>query len=353
MTKPIRVLVCDDSQTIHTLMRQVLGTCSDLEISGFAKNGQEAIRSIRASRPDILLLDIEMPVMNGLETLTALRKFDRTLPVICFSTLTREAGPTTLEALERGANDYVGKPKGGESLKASLEMVRGELIPRILALASHGRRPPVRSSQSQKRPIRALAIGASTGGPKVLMDLVQEFPRPFPVPILIAQHMPATMTPVFAKRLGELSGMDSCEGRDGQTLEADKIYLAPGDYHMTISRNRIRLDQSPKVHHCRPAVDVLFHSLAREFGSAVVAAVLTGMGTDGGAGAKAIAEKGGRILAQDRETSTVYGMPRAVVEAGIADKVVPIQNMAKALTECVKQGTKPSATTTARGVRVA
>lgn len=353
MTKPIRVHVCDDSQTIHTLMRQVLGTCDDLQITGFSKNGQEAIDSIRESRPDILLLDIEMPVMNGLETLTALRKFDRTLPVICFSTLTREAGPTTLEALERGANDYVGKPKGGESLKASLEMVRGELIPRILALASHGRRPPVRTSTNQNRAIRVLAIGASTGGPKVLMDLVQELPRPFPVPIVIAQHMPSTMTPVFAKRLGELSGMPSCEGRDGQTLEPDHIYLAPGDYHMTVSRKRIHLDQSPKVHHCRPAVDVLFHSLAREYGSAVVAAVLTGMGSDGGAGAKAIAAKGGRILAQDKETSVVYGMPRAVVEAGVADQIVPIQGMAKAMAEHVKAGAKASARTTARGMRVA
>lgn len=336
MPKTIRVLVCDDSQTIHTLMRQVLGASPDIEITAFAKNGQEALDSIRRSRPDILLLDIEMPVMNGLETLTALRRFDASLPVICFSTLTREAGPTTLEALERGANDYVGKPKGGESLKASLEMVRRELIPRILALTSQTPRPrAARSSTSTPRPPRALLIGSSTGGPKVLMDLVRQFPQPFPVPILIAQHMPPTMTPVFAKRLGELSGMPSFEGRDGQTIKPGHIYLAPGNFHMTISRNRIRLDQTARVHHCRPAVDVLFHSAAREYGSAQVAAVLTGMGVDGVAGAKAIAQKGGKILAQDRETSTVYGMPRAVVEAGIADHIVPIHKMAAVMSRLV------------------
>lgn len=336
MPNPIRVLVCDDSQTIHTLMRQVLGSAEGIEIIGFAKNGQEALDFIRRTRPDILLLDIEMPVMTGPETLTALRKFDKTLPVICFSTLTREAGPATLDALSRGANDYVGKPRGGESLKASLEMVRRELIPRIMALTTDGPKPPTaRASSSQQRPPRALVIGSSTGGPKVLMDLVQQLPRPFPVPILIAQHMPPTMTPVFAKRLGELSGMRSGEGKDGETLAPDRIYLAPGNFHMTVSRNRIRLDQTPRVHHCRPAVDVLFHSAAREFRSAVVAAVLTGMGVDGAAGAKSISKAGGKVLAQNRETCTVYGMPRAVVEAGVADEIVAIEKMAATMSRYV------------------
>lgn len=334
----IRVLVCDDSAPMRSLIGRVLEPEPDIEVAGKVENGRVALDSIRRSRPDLLLLDLQMPVLDGLGTLRELRRFDRRLPVIVFSGQGRDVGSATLDALASGAQDYVEKPVG-RNLRAALESVRAELVPRIRALAgapSSGAQPVRPLARSTRAPanvaprsvVRALAIGSSTGGPQALMELVPKLGAPFPVPILITQHMGDRFTGLLIKRLSELSGMPGGEGRDGELIKAGRIYLAPGGKHMTVRRGRISLDSGPRVHNCRPAVDPLFFSAAREYRSGLLAVVLTGMGQDGGPGAVAVRGAGGVVLAQDRESSVVYGMPRAVVEAGAASKVLPLSRIA-------------------------
>lgn len=344
----ISVLVVDDSVVIRRLVSDILATDPDIEVVGTAPNGKVALAKIPQLNPDVVTLDVEMPVMDGLETLVELRALYPRLPVVMFSTLTERGASATLDALERGANDYVSKPANVGSVTASMEAVRVQLIPKIHALAarSHGVRTTAPATVTPRpttvSPVRGPAgrvdvvvIGVSTGGPDALTTLVSGLPKDFPVPIVVVQHMPPVFTALFARRLDSKSQLTVSEARGGDRLEPGTVLIAPGDFHLRLRPDKFgvvaQLDQGTPENYCRPAVDVLFRSAPETFGAAVLAVVLTGMGSDGAKGAACIVEAGGSVIVQDAATSVVWGMPGAVVHAGLAAEVLPLGDLGRAI----------------------
>ena len=333
----IRVLVVDDSAVIRRLVSDALAADPAIEIAGTAPNGHIALEKIPQLNPDIITLDVEMPEMNGLETIRAIRKSWPGLPVIMFSSLTERDASTTLDALAAGATDYVAKPNNTGSLDASVARVRDDLIPKIKGLAAPRatrippRLPSATAPHSVRRRIDIVAIGASTGGPNALAEVIPSFPENFPVPIVIVQHMPPLFTRMLARRLDANSPLGIREGEPGQALQPGQAWLAPGDYHMTLAHEsrgaRIELNQDAPENSCRPAVDVLFRSVAAVYGPNVLGVVLTGMGSDGLRGSQAIREAGGQIFVQDEASSVVWGMPGAIVAAGQADRVYALDQI--------------------------
>ena len=341
---PIRILVVDDSVVIRKVLSDALGKDPALEVAGTASDGRIALAKIPKLKPDLVILDIEMPVMNGLETLAAVRREYPKLPVLMFSTLTGRGAAETLEALSLGASDYATKPTSVGSLTLSLEVVRSELIPKIKALCgvrqsvlpSH---PPAaaRARVPANRRIDLVAIGTSTGGPNALAEVIPRLPADFPVPVVIVQHMPASFTRLLAERLASHSAISIAEGSVGTLLAPGHAWIAPGNFHMTVAAAvtaasglnwRLGLNQDPPENSCRPAVDVLFRSVAAVGGPHVLGVVMTGMGSDGVIGAKHIREAGGEVIVQDEASSVVWGMPRAVYAAGLADAVYPLDRLA-------------------------
>ena len=353
-----RVLVVDDSVVVRRMVADVLAAEPDIEVVGTAANGRIALTKIELLRPDVVTLDIEMPVLDGLQTLPLLRESSPDLPVIMFSTLTERGATATLTALELGADDYVTKPSDTRSLDEARAAVRESLVPKVLALAARARmRAAVRPAREEggARPLRpapapspvrlrrhvpaariaVLGIGSSTGGPEALTQVLCALPADLPVPVLVAQHMPPVFTARFAERLDEKTPFTVREAVAGDRLRPGHVYVAPGDWHLrvagTVLEPRIALDQGPAEHYCRPAVDPLFRSLAEVYGAATLALVLTGMGHDGAAGCVEIARVGGQVIAQDEATSVVWGMPGAVAAAGVADEVLPLGEVAPAV----------------------
>jgi two-component system, chemotaxis family, protein-glutamate methylesterase/glutaminase len=344
--EPIRVLVVDDSAVIRRLVSTVLEADPGVTVVGVAANGRIALEMLRELDVDLVTLDIEMPVMDGLETLREIRRFRTRLPVIMFSTLTENGAAATLDALASGASDYVTKPSNVGSFEKGLAAIREQLLPRVKALA--GRRalvhaasrrtpvPPVSTVATPAAPVAArraktpavLAIGCSTGGPDALARLLPQLPADFPLPIVIVQHMPPVFTALFAARLDKSCAISVKEAEHGDRLQPGTALLAPGDFHMVVQAradaHRVALTQEAQEHFCRPAVDPLFRSVAHLYGSHVLAVILTGMGADGRDGSRAVAEAGGTVIAQDEATSVVWGMPGSVVNAGLAHAVLPL-----------------------------
>jgi two-component system chemotaxis response regulator CheB len=350
---PISVLVVDDSVVMRRLVSDILAADPGIEVVGTAPNGKVALAKIPQLNPDVITLDIEMPVMDGLETLTALRALYPKLPVIMFSTLTERGASATLDALERGASDYVSKPAHVGSVVASMEAVRSQLIPKIKALAGRASQAPgpvpapittrpvaVPANGTMGR-VDIVVVGVSTGGPDALTSLVSALPESFPVPIVV-QHMPPVFTAMFAKRLDTKSRLKVSEARAGDRLEPGAVLIAPGDFHLRLRADKLgvvaQLDQGTPENYCRPAVDVLFRSAPETFGAAVLAVVLTGMGSDGTRGAASIVEAGGSVIVQDAATSVVWGMPGAVVNAGLPAEVLPLGDIARAIQARVSRG---------------
>ena len=345
----IRVLVVDDSVVIRRLVSHALEEDPGIEVVGVAANGRIALSRIPQLNPDLITLDIEMPEMDGLEMLRELRRTDRTIPVVMFSTLTERGAAATLEALSLGADDYVTKASNAGSLDISLANLRHELIPKIRQFFVIGRceSAPVGPSPCPAAPSaarsqrRAVAIGVSTGGPAALAKVIPQFPAGFSLPIFIVQHMPPLFTRLLAERLDDLTPLSVSEGADGEVAGPGHIYIAPGDQHMRVMNSPkgplIALDQSPPLNSCRPAVDALFSSLAEVYGASVVAAILTGMGHDGLNGAEVLAARGAHILAQDEQTSVVWGMPGAVAQAGIANQILPLDHIVPAILRDVEE----------------
>lgn len=339
----IRVLIVDDSVVIRRLVSDCLAGDPDLEVVGTAADGQIALAKIPQLNPDIVTLDVEMPVMDGLQTVSAIRKTYAKLPIIMFSTLTERGGVSTLDALSRGANDYVTKPANVGNVAMSIERVRADLIPKIKSLCRRSA-PEVVSCPIIRKPsatnfsarLDVLAIGVSTGGPNALAAMMPGLSKKFPVPILIVQHMPALFTRMLAERLEAVTGMPAREGVADAVLRPGEIWVAPGGHHMDLEKTpagvRLRIHDAPPENSCRPAVDVLFRSVAKVYGSASLAVVLTGMGQDGLRGCEDIRQAGGQVLAQDEATSVVWGMPGAVVGAGLAHDVIPLPGMAAEIT---------------------
>ena len=355
----IRVLIVDDSVVIRRLLSDELGKDPDLEIVGTAATGKIALAKIPQVNPDIVTMDIEMPEMDGLEAVTEIRKIYAKLPIIMFSTLSQRAAKETFEALSRGANDYVTKPANVGSAALAMQRVREELIPKIKGLCPqiHVTTPvattppavtvltplqsPPKKSPSEG-PIEIVAIGVSTGGPNALADLIEALPPNLPVPIVIVQHMPPVFTKCLADRLTARGKTPVEEGAVGMVLKPGHAYLAPGDYHMVLTRQgahvELNLNQDPPENSCRPAVDVMFRSVAQLYGGRTLAVILTGMGSDGLRGCEILRETGAQILAQDEASSVVWGMPGAVANAGLADKILPLSLMADEITSRVQKG---------------
>lgn len=350
----IRVLIVDDSVVIRRVLREVLASEQGIEVAGVAANGQIALAMIEQVNPDLITLDIEMPVMDGLQTLSGLRERVPAIPVIMFSTLTQRGALATLDALALGARDYVTKPEGN-TVASSIEKIRAELIPKVKALCSYrlgteegGKRIAKRAEPitapartTIKMPVEVVAIGTSTGGPNALAQVIPSIPANFPVPIVVVQHMPPTFTRFLAQRLSVAAQVPVEECGGTEFLEPGSVWIAPGDYHMVVRRQgaRIRLatHQALAENSCRPSVDVLFRSVADVYGPGTLAIIMTGMGQDGLRGAEKIRDCGGQILAQDEESSVVWGMPGFVAQAGLADAVLPLDQIGPELVRRVTQ----------------
>lgn len=334
------MLIVDDSVVIRRLLTDVLASDPALDVPGAAANGRIALAKMPQVNPDVVILDVEMPEMNGLETLAVLRRDYPHTPVIMFSTLTERGAAHTLEALALGASDYVTKPANVGDLGTAMARVRDELIPRIKALHRGSALPaPVPGGAGHlaraHHPggvVDVVAIGVSTGGPNALASLLPRLPEDFPVPVLVVQHMPPLFTKLLAGRLDGQCALTVREGVPGARVEAGTVWIAPGDWHMTVEKCGASVvlgtSRSSPENSCRPSVDVLFRSVASLYGSRVLAAVLTGMGQDGFRGAEAIHEAGGRVLVQDEASSVIWGMPGYVANGGLADRVLPIDQMA-------------------------
>jgi two-component system chemotaxis response regulator CheB len=354
------VLVVDDSVVIRRLVTHALSEDPSLEVVGSASNGSIALARIPQLNPDVITLDIEMPEMDGLETLRRLRQFGQDIRVIMFSTLTERGAAITMEALTLGADDYVAKASNTGALGESMTSLRDELIPKIkqfflfqdgpgatAAVPNGTGQPDARAvpfppvSRRASAPPRVVAIGVSTGGPAALSRIIPQFPAGFPLPVLIVQHMPALFTRLLAERLDVASALNVEEAAEGSVLEAGKVLIAPGNYHMRVvkrgAKTVVALDQGPLENSCRPAVDVLFRSVHETYDGAAIAVILTGMGYDGARGAGVLKASGAPVIAQDEASSVVWGMPGAVVQAGLADDVVPLDCIVAAITRRMGQ----------------
>jgi two-component system, chemotaxis family, protein-glutamate methylesterase/glutaminase len=355
-----RVLIVDDSVVVRKVLTDALKKDPDVEVVGSAANGSIALQKITQVNPDVVILDVEMPDMDGVETVKRIRAGWPKLPVIMCSSLTERGADTTLRALANGASDYIAKPSRLDTSRVdAVGSFNAELLAKVKALSAQGGgsgpmqstplsqsgwgfpappqsvQPRVARIQGPRAPVSVLGIGCSTGGPNALATLFEGLPRDLHVPILIVQHMPPLFTKLLADRLAASSGLTVTEARGGDLVEPGCAYVAPGDYHMTVVRDgvrmRIALNQEAPENSCRPAVDVLFRSLSKIYGPGVLATVMTGMGQDGTRGARAIVEAGGSLIVQDAATCVVPSMPGAVAAAGLAEEVYPLDRLAQEL----------------------
>ncbi len=372
-----RVLVIDDSAVVRGMLSKIIAADPDLELAGTASNGAVGVEKAAKLKPDLIVLDVEMPVMNGLEALGKLRKAHPTTPIIMFSTLTAHGAEVSLEALANGASDYAMKPTNAGSSGSAAEQVKAELLVKLKGLmkrppraANPGvpgalagtPRPPGAASPAgvpnqakpaiakTRRPpnkrVNALIIGSSTGGPNALEQVLSAISAPLPVPTLITQHLPPKFTKALADRLNRLCQFPVLEAEQGMVLEAGTCYIAPGGYHMGFAKSGAKivvdLNEGPKVKSCRPSVDVMTDAARAVFGDQLVAVMLTGMGDDGADAFGRLAEVGVEIIAQDEATSVVWGMPGAVYQSGAADHCLPLNEVAGALSRAVLAG-RPTA----------
>ncbi len=333
----IRVLIVDDSVVARKMLTETFSSDPEIEVAGLASNGNIALQKIPQVSPDIITLDVEMPDLNGIETLKQIRALYPKLPVIMFSALTALASSATLDALALGANDYVTKPTQNDSPEKAIQQLRSDLIPKIKALINREGPRRIRHDPGQKKyrvssdRIALVCIGVSTGGPNALDRVFRTLPAGLPAPILVVQHMPPLFTKTLAEKLTSVAAFPVWEAVDGQKLNNGEAYIAPGNFHMTVQRHGdhffAALNQDMPENSCRPSVDVMFRSAVRAASADVLGIIMTGMGQDGMRGCEFIKQAGGRVLAQDEATSVIWGMPAAVVEAGLADSVVPLEKI--------------------------
>ncbi len=363
--RKIKVLIVDDSVVVRKMLSDTLDRDPDIEVVGTAANGSICLKQIPLVKPDIISLDIEMPVMDGLETLEKIREEWPDLPVIMFSTLTHSGATATLDALAKGATDYVTKPSGVTGLNQGIERIKNELVLKIKALCSESAgleipnnlpkpkplvtQPEVpKKTKGPKSLLRAdvVAIGVSTGGPNALAALIPSFSANFPVPIVIVQHMPPFFTKLLADRLNSETELTVQECKNGSVLQPGHVYIAPGDHHMVVQQHKddvvALLNQSPYENFCRPAVDVLFRSVAEVYGQNALAIVLTGMGQDGTEGCQHIQDCGGQVIVQDEVSSVVWGMPGFVVKRRLADEILPLDQIAEEIIQKSRTGRPPT-----------
>lgn len=348
----IRVLIVDDSAFMRKALTMMLSDDPEVEVIDTARDGLEAIEKVHRLQPDLVTLDIEMPRMDGLTALRRIMK-EAPVPVIMLSSLTQEGARVTLDALDAGAVDFI--PKHTSFVSLEITRIRDTLLEKVKTLArkrSAGRPvPPVRET-APRRPMtfyrsRLIAVGISTGGPAALQTLIPRLNEALPVPVAIVQHMPAHFTKTLAQRLDRMSPLHVVEAEEGMLVRPGMVLLAPGGRHLTFRPAGhdvvVSTPTHPETLH-RPSVDVMFTSAAAAFGGRVLGVVMTGMGHDGCEGAREVRRRGGKIIAQDAASSVVYGMPRAVVEADLADSVLSLNDIAPALERAVMPpGSHPNA----------
>jgi two-component system, chemotaxis family, protein-glutamate methylesterase/glutaminase len=360
----LRILVVDDAVVVRRILTDALSSDEEFEIFT-AANGRIALSKLTQVNPDLVTLDIEMPELDGLGTLKEIRKTHPNLPVIMFSTLTERGAATTLDALSAGANDYVTKPANVGSVAMALARIKAELIPKIKGLCGRHETPeiePVRaaprmpaasapatsgSATGGPAAIEIVAIGVSTGGPNALSTMLPLLPKNLAVPVVIVQHMPPIFTRLLAERLASECAIGMREGAVGMALGAGQGIIAPGGSHMVLARRGnivcVETNMNPPENSCRPAVDVLFRSVAATFGPRVLGVILTGMGSDGLRGCEVIREAGGQVIVQDEASSVVWGMPGYVARAGLAQRVLPLKEIAGEIVRRVNQGNRSEA----------
>jgi two-component system chemotaxis response regulator CheB len=335
-------MIVDDSSIVRALYSKALAKESSIKIVACAQDGEEAVRLAKKHQPQIIILDVEMPIMDGITALPLILEGSPNSEVIMASRLTQRSADISIKALKLGAADYIPKPELDELdkfydelivkiktlSKEAFEFKKPESLPII---ASKPNTPVLKPSSNKK--IQALAIAASTGGPQTILKIITELKGKLNhIPIFITQHMPATFTTVFAEHVALAGGKPCHEGHNNEVVQPNHIYIAPGDYHMIAKKSGadviIETNKDPHVNFCRPAADPMFESLSSVYGAGLFAVVLTGMGHDGAAGAKIIHQNGGAVIAQDAATSVVYGMPKAVAEKGICEAVLPLSDIA-------------------------
>jgi two-component system, chemotaxis family, protein-glutamate methylesterase/glutaminase len=341
---PTRVMVVDDSTVVRGLIGRIIDATPGMQVVASAPNGRLALDTMRHREVDVVLLDVEMPEMDGVTALPLILRQHPGVRVLMTSSLTRGGAEITMRCLALGAADYIAKPSAGSALNSMNEMAP-ELVRKVRALARSAGCPAVAPPPGEPQPapppllasahgeeVRILAVAASTGGPNALVQLLRGIPADMSLPVLITQHMPPVFTAALADRLTRESGLPCREARHGEAVLPGQVYLAPGDHHMTVvSQERqpyIRLDQTPPINFCRPAADPMFTSVAALYGRAALAVVLTGMGEDGMRGCRDVVARGGCVVAQDQATSVVWGMPGAVAGAGLASAVLPLERIA-------------------------
>lgn len=362
---PVRVMVVDDSAVIRGLITRALETDPGVQVVATVGNGQLAVSQLARTDVDVIVLDIEMPVMDGITALPELLKASPDVKIVMASTLTQRNAQVSIEAMQKGASDYIPKPSSTGEIHGSADFKR-ELLEKVKALGRVRRdrrdrnkaagvpeakgAPPPRAGGAAPRPSllspsapiqlrpfgrippHIVGIGSSTGGPQALFTVLGALSPAMRLPIVITQHMPATFTTILAEHIGRVSKRPTAEGKDGEAIEPGKIYLAPGDFHMVVetdgARKVIKLNKNPPENFCRPAVDPMFRSLAAAYGASVLGIVLTGMGADGAKGGKVLAEAGGTVLAQDEASSVVWGMPGATAQTGMCSAVLPVDKIA-------------------------
>ncbi|MCL4428333.1 MAG: chemotaxis response regulator protein-glutamate methylesterase [Deltaproteobacteria bacterium] len=343
MAEPIRLLIVDDSPFMRRAISSLVDGEEDIKVVGTAKDGQDAIRQINDLKPDIATMDIEMPVMDGLTALKIIME-KCPIPIIMLSSLTEEGAKETLDALDLGAADYI--PKNLSNVSLNILKVKDDLISKIRAITAkkYFFKPYVKELRehgvkeqaveyvkgaAKNNKIDIVAIGSSTGGPKALQDVIPKLPQNFPVPIILVQHMPKAFTGPFAERLSSISHIKVIEAAGGEIIKPGTAYLSPGDKHLSIIKEKglgfvTSLSNEPEDLINRPSVSVMMESVAKEYPGKALGVILTGMGSDGLLGMKKIKETGGKTIAQNEATCVVYGMPKAVVDAGLADVILPI-----------------------------
>jgi len=361
---PLRVLVVDDTAVFRLVVSEAIASLPDVEVVGSAENGRMALARISELKPDLVTLDIEMPVMDGIQVLEALRKDGTEVGVLILSALTKKGGELTMKALDLGAFDFITKPARGSS-RQNREWLASELAPRIRAFARRReirkalRRdpipgPPVSMTKqassprllpplARSVPPEMVVIGVSTGGPAALASLLPLLPASLPVPILIVQHMPPLFSKSLADSLDTKCQLRVKEAEEGELAVAGTVYIAPGGHQMKIcpaanGGKQIRITDDPAENHSRPSVDYLFRSVAHSYPGKATAVILTGMGTDGTIGLRLIKRNGGTIIAQDEATCVVFGMPKDAIAAGVVDVIAPLKNIAAEILETLKGG---------------
>lgn len=352
MTDKIKVLIVDDSSFVRVMLNDILSSHPDIEVIGNAQNGKQALRLLAELTPDVITLDVEMPFMNGFETLKEFHKSEtiKQIPVIMCSSLTASGTEATLKALELGAFDFIQKPENN-----NFHGLKDDIYSKVFgaAAARKSRRPmttiqriqqaatvkiPEKKAIKSSSTIKTVVISISTGGPASLNSVIPYIPANLNARFLVIQHMPAKFTEALAERLNKISLTQVSEAKDGEEIKVGNIYIAPGNYHMCInSHNKVVLNQGPTVCGVRPSANVTLKSCVEVYGKDIISVVMTGMGNDGTDGTVLVKQQGGYCIAQDEQTSVIYGMPKSVVKAGLADEIVPLQQIADRIVSAVSR----------------